>query len=56
MKAPEYKIESPDYWELDAFLVIDGKRHYFQFGIGEEPDIKQALWYLFAEGKIQIIE
>jgi hypothetical protein len=47
-----YKIVDVDYWENDAFLVVDGKRHYFQFS--KEPTFKDALWYLFCEGRIEI--
>jgi hypothetical protein len=54
MNTSEYKIEDVDYWENDAFLVLDGNRYYFQFG--SEPSIKEALWFLFSEGRIQITE
>lgn len=54
-KTVEYSIESVDYWEQDAFLVINGARFYFQFGMkdrkdGEEfPTIMDALWYFSNE-------
>lgn len=45
----EYKIVDIDYWENDAFLVVDGTKHYFQFG--KKPNLKSALEFLFNQGK-----
>ena len=48
----EYKIVDIDYWENDAFLMVDGDKHYFQFG--KEPTLAEALQFLFSEGKIHV--
>lgn len=48
-----YHFEDVDAWEGDAFLVIDGVRHYFQFR-GQHPSLGDALESLFLEGKIKI--
>lgn len=44
-----YRITYVDYWEKDALLVYDGKRHYFQFD-GQDCTLHSALGFLKREG------
>lgn len=49
----KFEIVDVDFWECDAFLVVDGKRHFFQFS-DNDPSLANALTFLFLEGKIEI--
>lgn len=48
MGTDSLKIVDIDYWENDAILVKDGKRHYFQFS-GSEPTLSEALQWVERE-------
>ena len=42
-KTVEYEITDIDYVENDAYLVVDGRKYYFQWVAKSEPTIVDAL-------------
>ncbi len=48
----EYDIVRIDYFENDAFLLVNGELHYFQFNT--KPTLEDALVYLFNDGKVKL--
>jgi hypothetical protein len=42
-KTIEYEITDVDYAENDAYLVVDGRKYYFQWDAKSEPTIVDAL-------------
>lgn len=42
-KTIEYEIVDVDYFENDAYLVVDGSKYFFQWDGNSEPTILDAL-------------
>lgn len=42
----EWKITNVDYFEQDAFLIIDNEQFYFQFSMDEGPSLAAALSFI----------
>lgn len=50
-KTIEYEIVDVDYFENDAYLVVDGKKYFFQWGAKSEPTIVDALEFFKKDSK-----
>ena len=47
----EYEIADVDYAECDAYLVVQGRRYYFQWDGIENPTIIDALEFFRQDSK-----
>lgn len=50
-KTAEYDIIDIDYFENDAYLVVDGNKYYFQWDTKSEPTIVDALEFFRKDSK-----
>ena len=50
-KTAEYDIIDIDYFENDAYLVVDGNKYYFQWDAKSEPTIVDALEFFRKDSK-----
>ena len=50
-KTVEYEIADVDYFENDAYLVVDGSKYYFQWDAKSEPTIVDALEFFKQDSK-----
>lgn len=50
-KTIEYEIVDVDYFENDAYLVVDGRKYFFQWDAKSEPTILDALEFFKNDSK-----
>ena len=50
-KTIEYEIIDVDYFENDAYLVVDGRKYFFQWDTKSEPTIVDALEFFKKDSK-----
>lgn len=50
-KTIEYEIIDVDYFENDAYLVVDGSKYFFQWDAKSEPTILDALEFFKKDSK-----
>ena len=50
-KTIEYEIVDVDYFENDAYLVVDGRKYFFQWNAKSEPTIVDALEFFKKDSK-----
>lgn len=50
-KTVEYEIVDVDYAENDAYLVVDGKKYFFQWYAKSEPTILDSLEFFRKDSK-----
>ena len=50
-KTVEYEIVDVDYFENDAYLVVDGRKYFFQWDAKSEPTILDALEFFRKDSK-----
>lgn len=50
-KTIEYEIVDIDFFENDAYLVVDGKKYFFQWDAKSEPTILHALEFFKKDSK-----